>query len=157
MARSSRPAALIPRLAGVSVLLWGLLALFGVLAVIGWIVLMVPSLSTTWTDQSLRSTFLPPFSEGYLLGTDDLGRDFAWRLIAGIGVSVFAVGVLVAVISVLLGLVIGIFAGYFGRCCGPPAPMWSSMSPGPFRRSCWPSCWPGSSAPGWKPSSSPSR
>lgn len=113
MARSSRRP-LIPRLAGVSVLLWGLLALFGVLAVIGWIVLMVPSLSTTWTDQSLRSTFLPPFSEGYLLGTDNLGRDFAWRLIAGIGVSVF-VGVLVAVISVLLGLVIGIFAGYFGR------------------------------------------
>ncbi|MFM8894463.1 MAG: ABC transporter permease [Actinomycetales bacterium] len=113
MARAARRP-FVPRYLGVSVLLWGLLAIFGLLAVVGWIVLMVPSLSTVWTDQSLRSTFLPPFSEGYLLGTDNLGRNFAWRLTAGIGVSVF-VGVLVAVISVVLGLVIGIFAGYFGR------------------------------------------
>lgn len=113
MARPTR-SPLVPRYWGVSVLLWALLGIFGVLAIIGWAVLLVPSLSTLWTDQSLRSTFLPPFSEGYLLGTDNLGRDFAWRLIAGIGVSVF-VGALVAVISVTLGLLIGIFAGYFGR------------------------------------------
>lgn len=105
---------LVPRYLGVSVLLWAVLAIFAILAIIGWAVLLVPSLSSLWTDQSLRSTFLPPLSDGYPLGTDNLGRNFAWRLIAGIGVSVF-VGALVAVISVTLGLALGIFAGYFGR------------------------------------------
>lgn len=105
---------LMPRFLGVSVLLWAVLAIFAILALIGWAVLLVPSLSSLWTDQSLRSTFLPPLSEGYPLGTDNLGRNFAWRLIAGIGVSVF-VGALVAFISVALGLALGIFAGYFGR------------------------------------------
>ncbi|MBU6244823.1 MAG: ABC transporter permease [Actinomycetales bacterium] len=105
---------LMPRYLGVSVLLWAVLAIFAILAIIGWAVLLVPSLSSLWTDQSLRSTFLPPFSDGFPLGTDNLGRNFAWRLIAGIGVSVF-VGALVAVISVTLGLALGIFAGYFGR------------------------------------------
>lgn len=105
---------LMPRYLGVSVLLWAALGVFALLAVIGWVVLLVPSLSSLWTDQSLRSTFLPPLSDGYPLGTDNLGRNFAWRLVAGIGVSVF-VGALVAVISVTLGLALGIFAGYFGR------------------------------------------
>lgn len=113
MTRTSRRP-IVPRYLGVSIILWIILALFGVLAILGWIVLLVPSMSSMWTDQDLRSTFLPPLSEGYVLGTDNLGRDFAWRLIAGIGVSVF-VGALVAAISVILGLVIGIFAGYFGR------------------------------------------
>lgn len=67
-----------------------------------------------YTLQNLSTTFLPPFSDGHLLGTDNLGRDLLWRVVAGLGVSMI-VGVSVAVLSVVLGLVIGIFAGYFGR------------------------------------------
>lgn len=104
----------LPRMLGVSIVLWSLLLALMLLAIIGLVILLVPSFQSLWTDQNLRSTFLPPFSPGYPLGTDNLGRDFAWRLIAGIGVSC-AVGVVVAVISVTLGLALGVFGGYFGK------------------------------------------
>lgn len=104
----------VPRYLGVSVILWAFLAFFLLLAVLGAIILLVPSMQSLWTTQSLRDTFLPPFAKGYVLGTDNLGRNFMWRLIAGIGVSMF-VGVLVATISVTLGLALGIFGGFFGK------------------------------------------
>lgn len=51
--------------------------------------------------------------EGYLLGTDTLGRDELSRLLHGAAVSmqvaIFATG-----LSLLLGLLVGVFSGYFG-------------------------------------------
>jgi len=51
---------------------------------------------------------------GHLLGTDDLGRDEFARLIYGGRVSI-AVGVVAASISMLVGILVGATAGYFGR------------------------------------------
>jgi ABC-type dipeptide/oligopeptide/nickel transport system permease subunit len=50
----------------------------------------------------------------HLFGTDDTGRDYFSRVIYGIRTS-FEVGVFVAVLSSLIGLLIGAVAGYYAR------------------------------------------
>ncbi|MDL2399680.1 ABC transporter permease [Rhizobium mayense] len=55
----------------------------------------------------------PPGTDGYLLGTDNLGRDILSRLIYGSRWTLYIV-VLVAIISAPLGLFIGMIAGYAG-------------------------------------------
>lgn len=52
------------------------------------------------------------------LGTDQLGRDMLARMMAGGRVSV-AVGITAMLISILLGTLIGVLAGYFKRLDGP--------------------------------------
>ena len=52
-------------------------------------------------------------SEGYLLGTDELGRDMIARLIYGGRLSLF-MGVMPVVIAFFVGTGIGVFAGYAG-------------------------------------------
>ncbi|MGN5236490.1 ABC transporter permease [Rhodococcus sp. SJ-3] len=63
--------------------------------------------------QDLTARRLPPLSDGYLLGTDNLGRDTLSRLLYGARVAVFS-----AAISVTVGLVIGVVpalvAGFLG-------------------------------------------
>jgi peptide/nickel transport system permease protein len=54
---------------------------------------------------------LRPASEAYWLGTDHLGRDVWSRLVYGARVSVI-VGLAVAGLSVIIGLVIGLISGY---------------------------------------------
>ena len=68
----------------------------------------------------VHSEFLkvPPFwMEGgevkFLLGTDDLGRDFLSRLIYGTRVSM-SLGLMVVFLSVLVGTIIGLLSGYYG-------------------------------------------
>src|SRR6202140_1896131 len=56
---------------------------------------------------------LPPGSAGYLLGTDNLGRDILVRIPYGARISLL-VGVLATAIATVVGVVIGLFAGYFG-------------------------------------------
>lgn len=61
---------------------------------------------------------LPPvWAEGgqsqFLLGTDDVGRDLLSRLLYGARVSL-GVGFLVVVLSLIVGVTLGILAGYFG-------------------------------------------
>ena len=60
----------------------------------------------------LLNTYAPP-SFQHLLGTDENGRDVFVRLIEGGRISL-AVGLSAAVLTVLLGAVIGLAAGYFG-------------------------------------------
>ncbi|MBU0929097.1 MAG: ABC transporter permease [Spirochaetes bacterium] len=51
---------------------------------------------------------------GHILGTDDLGRDVAAALVAGSRVSLL-VGLSATLISMLVGTVVGVVAGYYGR------------------------------------------
>src|SRR5207237_10635084 len=55
---------------------------------------------------------LPPTSE-HLMGTDELGRDTASRIVYGARVSL-QVGGLAVVIGLVLGTCIGVLAGYYG-------------------------------------------
>ncbi len=72
--------------------------------------------------QSLESRLLPPIWEKggnpkYLLGTDHLGRDVLSRLIYGSRVSVI-VGFSAIFISGVIGVFLGLLAGYFSRYAG---------------------------------------
>ena len=55
----------------------------------------------------------PPFSEEAWLGTDYLGRDVLTALIYG-GRATLLVGAVAALLSVLIGITLGAFAGYYG-------------------------------------------
>ena len=56
--------------------------------------------------------FTPPGEEGYLLGTDYLGRDLASMLIHGAKVSI-AIGLAAAFLTVFIGITIGALAGFY--------------------------------------------
>jgi len=60
-----------------------------------------------------NARLLPMGSEGYLLGTDDQGRDILSRLIYGSRLTLLVV-VLVAIIAAPIGLIVGTAAGYAG-------------------------------------------
>ena len=55
---------------------------------------------------------LPP-SPTHVLGTDDLGRDLFTRILFGARVSLF-VGIVTVTISMVVGVAMGILAGYYG-------------------------------------------
>lgn len=56
---------------------------------------------------------LPPGSPGHILGTDELGRDMASRLIYGARLSL-GIGLLAALLASSTGLVLGTASGFFG-------------------------------------------
>jgi peptide/nickel transport system permease protein len=96
-------------------LLGNKLALFGTIYLICIISLMVatPFLNLpSPTRINLAETFAPP-SARHLLGTDENGRDVFARLIAGGQVSIL-VGLSAAALTMLIGSVFGVLAGYFG-------------------------------------------
>jgi peptide/nickel transport system permease protein len=64
-------------------------------------------------DQDLGARLLPPFSEGHLLGTDQLGRDLLSRVLHG-GQTSLMIGVLAIIVSGLIGIALGAAAGFFG-------------------------------------------
>lgn len=64
-------------------------------------------------ELDLRNKLALPFSAGHLLGTDEFGRDLLSRIIYGSRMSMLiAAGS--SVVGCLIGMVIGIFAGYCG-------------------------------------------
>jgi peptide/nickel transport system permease protein len=87
----------------------GLLVLLGMLAIAAWGTVALPSAG----QQDLAQSFLPPLSPGHLLGTDQLGQDvLAWTS-AGIWVGL-EVSLAVVSISAVIGISVGLCAGYFG-------------------------------------------
>jgi len=65
------------------------------------------------SEQDLLSTFLHPFSKGYIFGTDELGRDLWVRVWYGARVSL-TIGFAAAFVDFIIGVIIGGIAGYYG-------------------------------------------
>ena len=62
---------------------------------------------------SMLSRLMPIGTEGYPLGTDELGRDMLSRLMVGARLSLF-MGITPVLCAFVIGSVIGIIAGYIG-------------------------------------------
>ncbi|MET7283991.1 ABC transporter permease [Kribbella sp. NPDC005582] len=60
----------------------------------------------------LDQAFAPPGTAGHLLGTDDLGRDVISRIMFGLRASLH-VGLLAVATSLVIGVPLGLMAGYF--------------------------------------------
>ncbi|NLW79771.1 MAG: ABC transporter permease [Ruminococcaceae bacterium] len=105
-----------------------------IIALIAIIAFVVPSFypydyeTTSASRNSISSKFLQPFeysekeqaviAEGgsvfpHILGTDDLGRDYAARVIYGTRISLL-VGIIAAVIVVIIGVIYGSISGFLG-------------------------------------------
>ena len=55
---------------------------------------------------------------GHLLGTDDLGRDILSRVVSAGRVSL-GIGAIVTIVSVVAGVIVGMFSGFYPRIDGP--------------------------------------
>ena len=64
-------------------------------------------------ETNLSQRLVPIGTPGYLLGADDLGRDILSRLIWGGRISLL-IGFSAVMVSMVLGVLIGLVAGYFG-------------------------------------------
>lgn len=87
-------------------------AAFVLIGLAGAVLVLVPGLRDLYLNQNLGETLRRPLSPGHLLGTDNYGRDMAWRVIAGTGISLL-LGLAVTALSVLAGMTLGALAGYF--------------------------------------------
>jgi ABC-type dipeptide/oligopeptide/nickel transport system permease subunit len=88
------------------------LVVFGLLLVFGFIGPLVDGKS--YADLNANAQSVPPGHQGYLLGSDAIGRDLLAGLMSGVQRSLFIV-LLFIVIALPLGLLVGALAGYFGR------------------------------------------
>ena len=91
--------------------------LSAVLAMIVLIIIVLtaifgPSFYPTDPFDMVWMPFSPPGKEGFLLGTDYLGRDLLAGIIHGARVSII-VGISAAFMTVVIGITIGAFAGYY--------------------------------------------
>jgi peptide/nickel transport system permease protein len=91
------------------------------LAITGLVVLVIAVLAAVFapwlaphepTQTQLNSAFQPPGTVGYVLGTDDLGRDVLSRIMFGLRASLH-VGLLAVATSLVIGVPLGLMAGYF--------------------------------------------
>jgi peptide/nickel transport system permease protein len=97
------------RLTLIAIVIMLLLALLTTLAPV--ITTNVLQVDPEATDPLQR--LLPPLSTGHPLGTDDLGRDYLARLLYGGRISL-TIGFSGALITLGIGLTLGMMAGYFG-------------------------------------------
>ena len=91
------------------------------LAITGLVVLGIAVLAAVFapwlaphepTDTHLSQAFAAPGTPGYVLGTDDLGRDVLARIMFGLRASLH-VGMLAVATSLAIGVPLGLMAGYF--------------------------------------------
>jgi ABC-type dipeptide/oligopeptide/nickel transport system permease subunit len=87
------------------------LVVFCLLLVFGFIGPLIDGKSYSDLNSSAQS--VPPGTQGYLLGSDAIGRDLLAGLMSGVQRSLFIV-LLFIVIALPTGLLVGALAGYFG-------------------------------------------
>ena len=63
--------------------------------------------------QDIDKRLSPPGTNGYLLGSDDFGRDILSRIMYGARISLL-IGTISVGISLFFGLIFGLFSGYYG-------------------------------------------
>ncbi len=88
-------------------------------------------------EQDLMSGTLPPAwiegsDPGFLLGTDDLGRDVLSRAIFGTRIALtvaFVAAGLAALIGTLLGLLAGWYGGWIDKVISRPVDIWMAFPP----------------------------
>jgi oligopeptide transport system permease protein len=89
-------------------------ASLAVLALLTLFALLGPALTPWPYDQVNKAdVWVPPLTNGHLLGTDALGRDLLARLAMGLRVSL-AIGLVATLVSLLIGVAWGATAGYLG-------------------------------------------
>jgi peptide/nickel transport system permease protein len=90
------------------------LVAFGFLVLLVIVAVFAPLVAPYDPNHSdLTAIFQPP-GHGHLLGTDEIGRDVLSRLIFGARTSMLA-ALEAVTISVSIGLLLGLVAGYYGR------------------------------------------
>jgi peptide/nickel transport system permease protein len=91
------------------------LASFAVVLVATAVAVLAPWIAPYSPNQTdFNNTFAPPGTPGHLLGTDDLGRDVLSRIMLGMRASL-EVGVLAVLTALVIGVPLGLAAGYFRR------------------------------------------
>lgn len=91
-------------------------ALAGAIIVLFFILLAIfgPLIAKEGINEQVMADRLQPPSADYWLGTDDFGRDILSRIIHGAKISLW-VGFFSVIGSVIVGSILGIVAGYYGR------------------------------------------
>ena len=86
-----------------------------VLAVV-FISALFPNLIAPYDPEAvdLGSSLLKPFTEGHILGTDQLGRDLFSRLICGANTSITN-ALLIVAFEIIIGVPIGLICGYYSN------------------------------------------
>jgi peptide/nickel transport system permease protein len=92
---------------------WAAVALIFLVVVIMVAILSPLIVPDNINSPSFGSRLLPPLSDGHIAGTDQLGRDVWGRLLLGSRISLF-VGFVTVFFAALIGVPIGMIAGYFG-------------------------------------------
>ncbi len=83
-----------------------------ILALITFGAIFGPLLYPTDPFEMVWAPFSPPGEEGYLLGTDYLGRDLVAMILNGARVSLI-IGLAAAVVSIFIGVTVGALAGFY--------------------------------------------
>ena len=87
-------------------------AALAVLLGIGFVAVFGPLIYPTDPFEMVWAPFSPPGENGFLLGTDYLGRDLLSMIINGARVSLL-IGLAAAVVSIFIGVTIGALAGFY--------------------------------------------
>ena len=91
------------------------LALYFVAAVFGEVQYRVArwrDVTPEYNKVDMSARYLPPSAEHWL-GTDNLGRSVALRLVQGSRIA-FHVGIMTSLIAIPIGVILGLLGGYFG-------------------------------------------
>ena len=98
-----------------------LLALYALAAAFGEVqyrIARAKDVTPVYNQVNLEARYCPPLAlapdgRRYLMGTDNLGRSVALRLVQGSRIA-FHVGIVTSLIAIPLGVVLGLLGGYFG-------------------------------------------